>query len=364
MIGIKNGQKYSKKVTIPYKSFEYNLLGQKMFLSNYGKRIVYNTEINSKNFAHDSNNQIKYSIYYSLFEEELDNRMVYSGNNPGLGIIDLRNKGFYTTEQIKKFNKIECAAACAPDEDALFEFDLPDLIEGKYILFIEVTDAEGIEYCDVLGLYSNFDSGSVPNISKVDETEVELQYKINQTNKYGTYPYDVFWTVDVFENGKWENVTDCKAYSSTGGAEGTIMTKAFPELKDKFFRVCAMEAYGSFDLNEYSSYCNYYFSDITYGLGVSKENRHTGSLIPVYGGYTPLSENVSLLQTYYSSVNYGDSLEKWERCCDTSQKVNPKVVKPFETYKVDSDQIPENSYYVVVSYFSDGTSAISEVNYK
>lgn len=82
------------------------------------------------------------------------------------------------------------------------------------------------------------------------------------------------------------------------------------------------------------------------------------------------------VQVLTSKINWDEHVDNentrvasWELHAKKSEKINPKVLGStlngkstlYSCYSIDKSKIPSGNYYVVVTYFADGTSAITDV---
>lgn len=86
--------------------------------------------------------------------------------------------------------------------------------------------------------------------------------------------------------------------------------------------------------------------------------------------YCVLYDSPCLIQTFYSPVNLGNEIGKWEIYGNTINEIVRKPVmqgqEEFFMYSAsDGDiKIPFGNYFVVAVYYADGTSKISSVGRK
>lgn len=74
--------------------------------------------------------------------------------------------------------------------------------------------------------------------------------------------------------------------------------------------------------------------------------------------YIAKSDKPYIIETYVSSIGYGDSIDDWVA---RAEPKNPQVMEGLDYYIVKPNDIPNGYYYTAIIHFADGTFMMGEV---
>lgn len=187
---------------------------------------------------------------------------------------------------------------------------------------------------------------NVPQISfaqnEEDENLVDISFNIEKEVGYKDYQY----VYNIF-NAEEDKVIYYPCQSNTS-------------LKDNFFFAYAKAVYklGNLELTKFS-YPVYFYS--------ANETCELKDVIDGMNGAQIYCDKPCLVMTYWSSENYGYSIEDWEAFgvqsnimyISAKYSSTNEYAETVKYYTVNYDEIPMGKYFVIVVHFADGTSLMS-----
>lgn len=143
------------------------------------------------------------------------------------------------------------------------------------------------------------------------------------------------------KNNESQNVTN-QYYFNSGAS--------YSDLKEKFIKIFPIAA------NAISS-PKYFWS------GESNDVKFKQLYCGSNNEYCVVYDNACLVQTFYSPVNFGSSIDEWEifGMENNPQKKMPGMIGQPELFVYTTKNIPLGNYYVVVARFADGSYCMSNV---
>ena len=261
-----------------------------------------------------------------------------------------------------------------------------DMEDGHYVLAIKLADSNGnyllkaVTYHDV-ETYKNLPEITLSGTTLTMKQTFGDQVYPSERTTWNNYRKNFIAGIQYFDNTGWKDI-DLNLYLSDNNYSSYTTTKTGVNVaaaNGKFLK-CGIQAYqgnaGCYDQEregrnsrgDYSS--KSYTIDIFNGdinsypvykyVGTSTGSFH--NLLDANGGITVFCDGPAFVHTLYSikEDGYGSNINEWER---RARELNPKQISASTNYTVSG--LPDDAKsYVVIAYFDDGTSAISNVHKK
>lgn len=287
-------------------------------------------------------------------------------------------------EDIKNMSDLKTLIApCIDNISSEFSIPLYDVPDGNYYFAALIYDNEGNYGSDVYGypiwiykssydydLAYNDSTGKIYTTMEAKKIPIDIDFGVTGYvhNLIENY-YFLHW-FDFYDetSGKWIE-SDINDYVSgeemrlnenewTNHIEGDIVKNEYPigdEYKNKFAKVYSIliDFDTAEDLHMYMTPKYIYTGDTS--VSIKKMDQISDNC------YIAKSDNPYIVETFVSSIGYGDSIEDWVA---RAEPKNPKVLRDLDYYTVNNNDIPNGYYYTVIVHFPDGTSLMSEVKQK
>lgn len=283
----------------------------------------------------------------------------------------LYDKKKYTETEILEFPCKVLSFSKHDEKPARFSYEDFAYKQGTYIFYIYLKDKAGNHsVTETDAKYLN-DLGAKVFFTKVVKNEKFFVLDM-ETWDYKTVYLDVAhfqafnssvtcesYIFKFFEDKKWKAYAGEKfgVNSETGYADQEVGIELAP-LKDKFVSVQSSVQIGT------SIPSVYYISDDIF-CNLKELNESSGSVGSVVTAVIQHDKPV-LVETLYSSINYGENLDDWLRWTDDSHRINVEEYSGnyVDAYNVIGDNamnpdksiVPSGCYYTVVCHFADGSA--------
>lgn len=238
-----------------------------------------------------------------------------------------------------------------------------------YVLYLE--DANG-NYAYYPLAYHKQLLENVPIISykqnKKNPDLVDISFEILKENRCKNYQieYSIFNTEKEIENFVLcSSVSEVDISDKSGlQTKNGVLSADFTDRKDSFYFGFAKAIYQSRNNNIFKyTYPVYFYTGLDESI-----NCELKDVIDDRNGAQIYCDRPCLVVTYWSSENYGYSVESWE---SYGVQTNPMMISAknadtdeyedtFKFYEVNRKEIPMGKYFVIIAHFADGTSIMSK----
>ncbi|MBR1537059.1 MAG: hypothetical protein IJ630_08985 [Treponema sp.] len=261
-----------------------------------------------------------------------------------------------------------------------------DLEDGHYVLAIKLTDTNGnyllkaVTYHDV-ETYKNLPEVTLSGTTLTIKQTFGNQLTPSERNYWSSYRKTTIAGIQYFDNSSgWQEI-NLNYYLTTGNYANYKSDSINVAAAEGKFVKCGVQSYqadytatdqereGRYSSGDYASKSlaiDIFNGDINSYPVYKYVGSDTGSyhnLLDANGGITVFCDAPAFVHTLYSirEEGYGNDINEWERRAREVSPVQISVTSNYNGYQ----NVPEDAKsYVVIAYFADGTSAISNVHKK